>query len=150
MLNIDRVWARQAKRFPGQNLSGWRLQDVTGSFNVAGNASSQGNVINFGLNAIIVGIDAVAAPTGQTALQQYRPGRDLYTLTITYQADNRVIVGTAEAFGSSVFGTQGDQFPAMEIVMPQNSALIYNFTNQTSTAITVTVTHQCLMPGNVA
>lgn len=148
MLNVDRVWARNAKRFPGQSLAGWRLQDVTAQFVVAANAASQGNPVNFGLNAIIIGIDATAAPNGQAATTQYRPGRELFTLTITYQADNRVIVGTAEVFASAVFGPYGDQFPGLEIVMPQNGSLIYNFTNQTSTAITITVSHQCLMPGS--
>jgi hypothetical protein len=151
MLNVDRVWSRQAAKWPGKKLSDFRLQVVTGTFNVAASSASQNNPVSFGAGAIIVGVIAAASVQnqGSAATVTYRPGLDLFTTTISYQADNRVIVGTAEALGSSVFGPYGDQYPGMEIPMPQNTALLYNFTNQTTTAITITLAHHCLMLGAV-
>lgn len=151
MLDVDRVWARQAGRFPGLKLTDFRLQVITSTFTLGANAQSQNQPVNFGALAMVLGILASASPTGQTALQTYRnPGMDLFTCSITYQADNRSVVGTSEAHGSSVFGQYGDQFPGLELVMPQNTALVYNFTNLSSTAnVLITLGHHVLIKGAV-
>lgn len=151
MLDVDRVWARQAGRFPGLQLTGFRLQVITSQYTIAASSTSQNQPVNFGALAIVIGILASASPTGQTALQTYRnPGMDLFTCSITYQADNRSVVGTSEAHGASVFGLYGDQFPGLELVMPQNTALVYNFTNLTSTSnILITLAHHVLIKGAV-
>lgn len=151
MLNVDRVWARQAGRFMGgKKLTDYRLQVITSTYSLLANASSANNPVAFGAGAVIIGVVAAAQPSGQAATTAYRPGLDLFTVSVSYQADNRVVVGTAEILGSALFGTYGDQFPGMEIPMPQNTALVYNFTNVTSTAITISLAHHCLMPGAVA
>ncbi len=151
MLNVDRVWARQAsKGFMGGKLTAYRIQVVTKTYTLQGSASSPNNPVAFGAGAVIVAIMAAAQMSGQAATVVYRPGLDLFTLNVSYQADNRVIVGTDEILGSSLFGVQGDQFPAMEIPMPQNTALVYNFTNLTSSAITISLAHHALMAGAVA
>lgn len=74
---------------------------------------------------------------------------DLFSIATTYQADNRSVVGVSEGIGSSVFGPYGDQFPGLEIFMPQNTSLLYNFTNLTSTQIQITLGHHALLPGAI-
>lgn len=149
MLNVDRVWARQASKWGGKKLQDFRIQVISATYSIAGSGQSQNNPVNFGAGALILGVIAAAAPSAVAGTVAYRPGMDLFTVAISYQADNRVIVGTSEALGSCVFGPYGDQYPAFEIPMPQNTSLLYNFTNVTSTAITVTLAHHCLMPGAV-
>lgn len=151
MLNVDRVWARQASRFMGgKKLTEYRLQVVTATYSLQGSAASQNNPVTFGAGAVIIGVIAAAQMSGQAATVIYRPGLDLFTVSVSYQADNRVIVGTSEVLGSTLFGAFGDQFPGMEIPMPQNTALTYNFTNVTTSAITISLAHHCLMPGAIA
>ncbi len=151
MLNVDRVWARQASKFMGgRKLTEYRLQVVTSTYTLQASASSQNNPVTFGAGALIVGVIAAAQPSGQAATTQYRPGLDLFTVNVAYQADNRLVVGSDQILGSALFGPFGDQFPAMELPMPQNTALVYNFTNVTSTAITISLAHHCLFPGAVA
>lgn len=151
MLDVDRVWARQASRFMGgKKLTDYRIQVITSTYSLLANASSANNPVSFGAGAVVIGVIAAAQPSGQAATQTYRPGLDLFTVSVSYQADNRVVVGTTEILGSALFGPYGDQFPGMEIPMPQNTALIYNFTNVTSTALTISLAHHCLMPGAIA
>lgn len=150
MLNVDRVWARQASKWGGRKLQDFRLQVVTASYTLQASASSQNNPVSFGAGSIILGVIASAQVASVAATVAYRPGMDLFTVNVSYQADNRVIVGTAEILGSSLFGVYGDQYPAFEIPMPQNTALVYNFTNVTTTAITISLAHHCLMPGAVS
>jgi hypothetical protein len=150
MISIDRAWARQSWRYPGKKLSDFRLQVITSTYTILANAQSQNQPVNFAAGALILGILAGASPTAQASTQTYRPGLDLFTCAITYQADNRYVVGTAEAHASAVFGQLGDQFPGLEMSMPQNSALIYSFTSLVGTqAILVTLAHHCLLPGAV-
>jgi hypothetical protein len=149
MLNVDRVWARQAPRFPGQKLSGFRLQVITASYSISASGSSQNQAVSFGAGSVILGVIAAAQVTSQAATQQYRPGMDLFSVAISYQASNAQVVGSVEGIGSCVFGPYGDQFPGLEIVLPQNSALVYNFTNLTSSAIQITLGHHCLMKGAI-
>lgn len=151
MLNVDRVWARQASRFMGgKKLTEYRLQVVTKTYSLQGSAASANNPVDFGAGAVIIGVIAAAQMSGQAATVIYRPGLDLFTVSVSYQADNRVIVGTSEILGSCLFGPYGDQYPGMEIPMPQNTALQYNFTNITTSPITISLAHHCLMPGAVA
>ena len=149
-MNVDRVWARQAHKWGGKKLADFRIQVVTSTYALQANASSQNNPVTFGAGSIIIGVIAAAAPSGVAATTVYRPPLDLFTVSVAYQADNRVIVGTSEVLGSSLFGPYGDQYPGMEIPMPQNTALTYNFTNVTSTAIVISLSHHCLMYGAVA
>jgi hypothetical protein len=132
MVSVDRAWARQSHRFPGKRLQDFRLQVITSQYSIAPGATAVNQPVNFAASAVILGILAAAAPTGQTALQTYRPGLDLFSTTITYQADNRYVSGTAEVLGSALFGNFGNEFPALELWMPQNSALVYNFTSLVS------------------
>jgi len=126
MIDVDRAWARQAWRFPGRKLSDFRLQGITYSVSLATGGTSQNQPVNFGAGSILLGIVAGARPSAQAATQTYGPGLDLFTTAFIYQADSRSIVGTTEALGSTVFGPYGDQFPALEIVMPQNTSILYN------------------------
>jgi len=149
MLDVDRVWARCAQRFPGMKLSDYRLQVVTLSVTLATGAAAQNQPVPIGAGAIIFGILAAAQPTGSAATQTYRPGLDSFSLLASYQADNRQIIGTVEGIGSSIFGPYGDQFPGLEIILPQNTAIQYNFTNLTTTTIQITLAHHCLFKGAV-
>ena len=149
MLNIDRVWARQHGRFPGMKLADFRYQGITSTYTIATGGVAQNQAVNFGSGAMIIGIGAAAQITSVAATQTTKLGLDMFSLNCTYQADNRSVVGTAEAIASSVFGAYGDQFPVMELVMPQNTSLIYNFTNLTTSTIVITLTHHCLLKGAV-
>jgi hypothetical protein len=150
MVNVDRAWARQAYRYPGKKLSDFRLQVIDATYTIAAGATAQNQAVNFAAGGIIMGVIAACSPTGQAMTQTYRPGLDSFTTAITYQADNRYVVGTAEAHGSAVFGPWGDQFPNYEIVMPQNSALVYSFTSLVGTqTILLTLAHHCLLLGAV-
>lgn len=149
MLNIDRVWARQGHLFPGKRLSQMRLQVITSSYSIAGTAASANNPVAFGQGALIVGVLAAAQVSGQAATQTNRPGLDMFSVSVSYQADNRQIVGTDQVVGSALFGPYGDQYPAMELPMPINSALLYNFTGLTSSNITITLAHHCIVPGAI-
>lgn len=150
MISPDRAWSRQSWRYPGKKLSDFRLQVINYATTLVAGGVSQNQPVNFGTGGIILGILAGAGPVAQTSLQTYRPGLDLFSMAVTYQADSRSIVGTSEALGSSVFGPFGDLFPALEMVMPQNSALLYNFTSLiTGQSVLVTLAHHCLLPGAV-
>jgi hypothetical protein len=150
MVGVDRAWARQAWRFPGRKLSDFRLQVITSTYTIAAGATAQNQAVNFAAGGIILGVIPGCSPTSQAMTQTYRPSLDAFTLAITYQADNRYVSGTAEAHGSAVFGPWGDQFPDYEIVMPQNSALVYNFTSLVGTqTILLTLAHHCLLLGAV-
>ncbi len=150
MVNPDRAWARVAPRYPGKSLRDFRLQVIIASYTIGSGGTSQNNPVVFGAGAIILGIIAACQVTGQagTAAAQ-RIGLDNFSTAITYQADNRSVAGTTEGIGSSVFGPMGDQLPAVEIVMPQNTSLVYNFTNLVTNQIQITVAHHCLLPGAI-
>lgn len=153
MLDVDRVWARISQRpdFVGRKIRDYRLQVITATYTIAAAGTANAQAVNFGPGAVLVGV--IAACSAQSAsiaaTQTYRPGLDAFTVDVTYQADNRSIVGSAQAHGSAVFGPYGDQFPGMEIVMPQNTALVYDFTNLTNTIIQITLGHHCLLPGAI-
>jgi len=150
MVPVDRAWARQAWRFPGRKLSEYRLQVITATYTIAAGQQAQNQAVNFAAGGIILGIVAGCSPAAQAMTQTYRPGLDSFTAAITYQADNRYVVGTAEAHGSAIFGPFGDQFPDLELVMPQNSALLYNFTSLVGTqTILLTLAHHCLLYGAI-
>jgi hypothetical protein len=151
MLNVDRVWARQAYRYPGRKLAQFRLQVITSAYNLATGASAQNQAVAFGAGAIVIGVLAAAqlAAAAAAATQTTRPGLDMFSVSCIYQADNRSVIGTAEAIASAVFGQHGDQYPGMELYLPQNTALLYNFTNLTTSSILITLTHHALLPGAV-
>lgn len=149
MIDVDRAWARQAYRFPGMKLSMFRYQGITASFSLTTGGTAQNQPVNFGAGSIILGIIAAARLSAVAATVVYTAGMDLFSCAFVYQADSRSIVGQTEAIGSSVFGPFGDQLPAMEIVMPQNTAIQYNFTNLTTSTIQITLVHHCLLPGAV-
>jgi hypothetical protein len=149
MLNIDRVWARQAYRFTGKKLSQFREQVITSAYNLASGVAVQNQAVAFGAGAIVVGVMAACVVTGLAGTQTTRPGLDMFSVASIYQADNRSVIGNAEAIGSSVFGREGDAYPSMEIFLPQNTALLYNFTNLTTSNILITLSHHALLPGSV-
>jgi hypothetical protein len=149
MIDADRAWSRQAWRFPGKKLSDYRLQGITTAFTLTTGGTTQNQPVTFGAGSIILGICAAARPTAQAATQTYGPGLDLFSIAYVYQADSRSIVGQTEAIGTSVFGNLNDLFPALELVMPQNTAIQYNLTNLTTSTILITLTHHCLLPGAV-
>jgi hypothetical protein len=149
MLNVDRVWARNAYRYAGKKLNQFRLQVITSAYNLATGAAAQNQAVAFGAGAIVIGVMAAAQLVAAAASQTTKPGLDMFSLSCIYQADNRSVIGTAEAIASSVFGQDGDQYPAMELFLPQNTALLYNFTNLTTSSILITLTHHALLPGAV-
>jgi len=149
MLDVDRVWARVSPRFPGLRLQDMRLQVITLSVTLGSQATAQNQAVPIGAGAVILGVEAAAQITAQAGTQTYRPGLDLFSVAMSYQADNRQIIGSSEAIGSSVFGVFGDQFPGYEIVLPQNTSLLYNFTNLTTSSIQITLGHHCLLKGAI-
>jgi len=149
MIDADRAWARQGNRFPGRKLSDFVLQVIDLSVSLGNAAAAQNQTVNFGASAIILGVMAAAQPTAQAATQTYRPGLDLFSAALSYQATNRQIIGSVESIGSAIFGLYNDRFPGLEIVMSQNTSLAWNFTNLTSTSIQITLSHHCLMPAAV-
>jgi hypothetical protein len=149
MLNVDRVWARQAARYPGRKLSQFRLQVITSAYTLTTAGTSQNQTVNFGAGAIVIGVLAAAQITSVAATQATKQALDMFSVACTYQADNRSVIGTSEIIGSAAFGPYGDQFPGMELYMPQNTSLIYNFTNLTTSTITIYLAHHCLLPGAI-
>jgi hypothetical protein len=149
MQNIDRVWARQGVRFPGRKLANFRLQVITSTYTLASAAPALNQPVSFGAGAIVLGVLAAAQIISVAATQTTKPGLDMFSVACTYQADNRAVIGTAEAIASAVFGPHGDQFPALEIYLPQNTALIWQFTNLTTSTIQISLAHHCLLPGAV-
>lgn len=147
MQNVDRVWARQSARFPGHKLSQFRVQAIINAFTLATGASAQNQPVAFGAGAILIGVCAAAQIVGQAATAVTRAGLELFSLSCIYQADNRSLIGTAEGIASSIFGPNGDQYPPMELYLPQNTALLYNLTNLSTSTILVTLAHHVLLPG---
>lgn len=154
MLNIDRVWSRVAQLddFRGTKLTDYMFQGITASFALAAAVGSTSNSqpVNFGPRCVLLGAIASAQPVGQAATQAYRPGLDLFTVSIDWQGQQRALVGSTQVLGSCLFGPQGDQFPAKEIIIPVQGGLAYSLTNMTSTQLTVTVCHHCLVPKSAA
>ena len=151
VMSIDNVWRRvsEGPLFRGRKLSDFVAQVITQNFTLATGAQSAQTPVQFGPGAVIYSIQAAAQPSAQAATQTYRPGLDLFSIAMSYQTTNRTIIGSSEAIGSSVFGTNNDQFPGMEIILPPNGTLLYSVTNLTTTTITVTIAHHCLMPAMV-
>lgn len=150
MIDPDRAWARTgAYAYPGMTLRQFRTQVITYSVTLASQATSQNQPVNFAAGALILGITASAQITAQAGTQTYRPGLDLFSLAASYQADLRQIVGGSEVIGGALFGQYGDQFPQMEILVPTNTAILYNFTNLTTSTIQITLAHHCLLKGAV-
>jgi hypothetical protein len=118
------------------------------------NAGASGTVDNqpvtFASGAIIIGMCGAARPNGQTALQTYPPGNDLYQLSISDAGSNRSIIGRSKAIATSVFGVFNDLFPAKEIVVPTNNSLNFGFQNMTSTALDITITSHLLVPAAIS
>lgn len=147
MIDIEKAWARVSQTVAaGRKFSDFIYQGLVKSFALTSLLASNNQTVNFPAGAIIVGIGAAAQPSGIAATTAYRPGLDLFSVALDYQSGGRAIVGTDQAIGSSVFGPNGDQFPAKEILVGVQGTLIYSITNLTTTAITVTFTHHCLIP----
>jgi hypothetical protein len=146
MQNVDRVWARQHSRFPGANLNQFRIQAIINAFTLSSGASAQNQPVAFGAGAILLGVGAAAQIVGQAGTAANRAGLDLFSASCIYQADNRSLIGTAEGIASSIFGPNGDQFPPMELYLPQNTSLLYNLTNLTTSTILITLAHHVLLP----
>jgi hypothetical protein len=156
MLNVNEVWARvsQLPQFRGKTLDQFVIQAWDLNVSLGSNAGASGTVDNqpvtFAAGAIILGMAGAARPNGQTALQTYPPGNDLYQISISDAANNRSIVGRAKAIATSVFGVYNDLFPAKEIIVPLNNSLNFGFQNMTSTALDITITSHILVPAAVS
>jgi hypothetical protein len=152
MIDINQVWQRvsQLPQFQGQKLGDYIYQGFVARFALAAAQISQNQPVRFPAGAILYSIAAAAGPIAQAATAVARPGLDLFSVSIAYEI-GRSIVGTDSAIGSSVFSTGAESaFPAKEIVIPTNGALIYNVTNLTTTPIEVTITHHALVRGAIA
>jgi hypothetical protein len=151
MLNADRVWSRVSQRpeYRGKNISQYTTQVIVQNFTLTSAQVSAQTAVIFPAGGIILGIIGEGQPSSQTATQTYRPGLDLFAVSIDYQATARNIVGTSRAIGTTVFGVMGDQFPGKEIIIPVNGALLYTVENLTTTTITVSFSHHSLTPAAI-
>lgn len=152
MLDLERVWQRvsQAPALRGRNISDFIYQGLVLNLSLTTGAVASNQTQNFPSGAIILGVGAAAQVASQAATQTYRPGLDLFSVAIDYQTGGRSIVGTAQGIGSAVFGPYGDQFPRKEILVPTNATLVYSVTNLTTSTITVSFVHHCLVPNATA
>lgn len=156
MLNVNEVWQRisQIAPYKGRQLSDYVIQAWTINFSLPSNATAAGTIDNqpqtFASGAVILGMAGAARPNGQTALQTYPPGNDLYQISISDATGTRLIVGRSKAIATSVFGIYNDLFPAKEIIVPNNNSLNFGFQNMTSTALDITITSHILVPAAVS
>lgn len=156
MLNVNEVWARvsQLPMYRGKSLAEYVIQAWDINISLPSNATAAGTVDNqpqtFASGAIILGMCGAARPNGQTALQTYPPGNDLYQISISDATGTRLIIGRSKAIASSVFGQFNDLFPAKEIIVPNNNSLNFGFQNMTSTALDITITSHILVPAAVS
>lgn len=151
MIPIEQAWSRVSQRpeYRDKKLSDFMYQGITYSTTLTSLLAAPAASVVFPNGAIIVGAVGGATIQGQAATQTNRLGLDLYSLAISDGSNNRVIVGSAQAMATTVYGHYGDQFPAREIVLGANTSLQYTFTNLTTTTILVYVTHHCLVPAAV-
>ncbi len=151
MLNVDRVWARISRRpeFVGKKLDQFGVQTV----NLRYDGLTSGEVVsnqtqNFPNGAIILGICGAAALLAQAATPALSSGLGMFALQMQFQ-QQRSVIGQVAGIASSVFGVYNDQFPAVELLVPTNGILLYTFENLTSSTISITIAHHCLVPVNV-
>lgn len=150
MVNLERAWARWASRFPGRQLPRMRPQVFTNNFQLTTGAQVTNQNVTFPAGALILGIMAGAFVTGAAATQVYRRGLDLFTLASSMQSDGRSLIGPAEALAASVFGEEGMAFPPIEIYLPEQTTLVYAFTNLSTSTINVSLAHHAMVPGDVS
>jgi len=148
MLDFQDVWPRASRyqQFQGMGPLDFVNQVNVLSFTLTTGAVSPQTAQTFPAGAIILGIMASAIVTGAAATQQYKPGLDSFSVAIDMQTPARNLVGSTAGIGSSVFGPYGDQFPAKEMVMGLNAALLYTVTNQTTSTLLITFAHHVLIP----
>lgn len=151
MVKPAEAWSRvsQLGMFAGRKLSQYILQSIVASFTLTTGQATPQTAVQFPAGMILLGVTPGAQVAGAAATQTYKPGLDMFSVSIDFAATNRNILGTAQAIGSSAFGVFGDQFPALEIVIPTNSSLLYSVTNLTTSTIGVTFTHHGLVPNAI-
>jgi hypothetical protein len=151
MLDIDRVWHRIAQ-LPGyrnKSLSDFIQQDLTYATQLAAGQAVPNQPVVFPAGAVVVGVRGGASIDAQLATQTQRFGLDTFKLSIADQQTGRIIVGTAQAIATAVFGHQNDQFPSKELIIPAQGGFTYSFTNLTTSIINIAISHSCLVPAVV-
>jgi hypothetical protein len=148
MLDVDRVWARvsQLPPFQGMKLTDFGLQVFGQSFTLTSGQTSSVTPVQFANKSIILSIAAGARPDAAAAAQGYTDGLDMFRVACQIEG-GRYIIGTSALMASAVFakGTESS-FPAREIVLFQNTKLLYTVTNLTTTTIDVDIAHHVLTP----
>lgn len=151
MLNVDRVWSRvsQLQQFAGRKISQFIYQAIVQNFTLTSAQVSAPTPVTFPAGMIMLGVVAAAGVSAQLGTTQTMPGLDMFAVAIDYQAQNRSVVGTSRGRGSSVFGPFGDEFPAKELVIPNQGSLLYTVENLTTSTIIVSFTHHGLVPSAI-
>lgn len=148
MVKPHEAWSRvsRLKQFAGADLKDYILQVINLNFTLTTGQASPSTPVQLPAGMILLGVCAAARPQTIAATTVYAPGLDLFQVAIDYQAQNRSVAGTSQGIGSAVFGPYGDQFPAEELVIPVQGALLYSVTNLTTTTILITFAHHGLVP----
>lgn len=155
MLNVDRVWSRvsQLPAFKGKRLADFIHQTINLNFTLTSQQIGAQTPVNLPAGMIVIGITAAARislSAAVAATQQQSPGLDMFRVAIDYQGQGRSIVGPGtKGIGSAVFGPYGDQFPAKELVIPIQGALLYTPENMTTSTIDITFAHHGLVPSAI-
>lgn len=153
MYDIDKAWARISQRpsMQGAQRSNYGIQVIGLRQALTGTTPVTNVPVKFPSGGFILAIEAGAHVTGQAATQTNRPGLDMFAVMLSYQANGgRNVIGpSTRAIGSSVFN-QFFPFPAMEMEVPLNGSLLYDFEGLTSSNIEVFIEHHCLIPVNAS
>ncbi len=149
MLNVDRVWARNAHRYPGKKLSDFRFIVIGQNWTLASGVLSGLTRVDFAAGSMILGITASATITGSAQTVVMRDWRQAFTAQIDYPNSEALTTGNRLLAGALFGDAAGCDMPAKEIFIEVNGSLSYTVENQTTSTLVITVAHHCLVPRGV-
>jgi hypothetical protein len=149
MLNIDRVWARQAHKFPGKKLSDFRYIVINQNWTLATAAVSGLTRVDFAAGSIILGLTACATITGSALTTAMRLWQQAFSAEIAYPNSEALTTGNRVIAGALFGSAERCDVPAKEVFIEVNGSLSYTVENLTTSTLVVSVAHHCIVPRGI-
>lgn len=150
MLKYEDVLVRvlQLPQYHGWDSSDFMLQILTNQYAISGSGQVTNQAMTMPPGAVIIGMMGGATGPAAASTQLQKPGLEMFSIGLNYQQQFG-LVGQSQVIGSALFGPFNDQFPAKEIIIPQNGSLLISLTNLETDAITVWIAAHCLVPSQL-
>lgn len=149
MLNIDRVWQRQAHKFPNKKLSDFRYIVIGQNWTLASAVQSGLTRVDFAAGSVILGITACATISGSALTQSLRNWQQAFSAQIDYPNSEALTTGNRLLAGALFGSAERCEVPAKEVFIEVNGSLSYTVENLTTSTLVVTIAHHCIVPRGI-